>query len=316
MAFEDGDNQEGAAGGAADLLGGSSASDDQQQGGGDDGAGGSGGEGGEGGSSEADPSWYENLSAEADGESASNRDWIKTKGFKDLDSFAKAYRAAEKAIYDSGRIKIPGEGATAEEVAAFHKALGVPESPQGYEFKAPMGDDGKPIALDQGVLSRIAESAHKSGVPKAAAEALVADYIQGELDQLATAQRELDAQAQSWVKAQGGEANAKIAAVDRAARALDLSKEDMQALRAAWGPEKALNIMARLGEGMAEDTLIGGGAGKFGVTGAQAQAEIDRLTKDAEFMAKVRVKGSAEEARWKRLNDAAGEAANRAAALA
>lgn len=316
MAFEDGEDG-GTGGGAADLLGGAGGAS-ADQGGGDQGDGGQGGAGGGGdqGQSEADPSWYEHVSADlSEGEKTSLRDYLKASNIKDINSLAKRARDSQQALRDSGRIKLPGENATAEELATFRKALGVPDDAAGYEFKAPVGEDGQPIALDEAMLSRIAESAHKNGVPKAAAEAWVADYIQGELDQLATAQRELDAQAQKWVKDQGPEANAKIASIDRAARALNLTREDMQRLRAAWGPEKALNIMARLGEGMAEDSLIGGGTGKFGVTGAQAQAEIDRLVGDREFMAKVKIAGSPEAARWKRLNDAAGEAANRAANL-
>lgn len=314
MAFEDGEDG-GTGGGAADLLGGAGGAS-ADQGAGDQGDGGQGGEGGsDQGQSDADPSWYENVSAEAgEGDNASLRDWLKSSGIKDIEQLTKVARDNVRALRDSGRVKVPGENATPEELATFRKALGVPDAPTEYEFKAPVGEDGNPIALDEAMLSRIAESAHKNGVPKAAAEAWVADYIQGELDQLASAQRELDAQAQKWVKDQGSEANAKIASVDRAARALDLSREDMRALRAAWGPEKAMTIMARLGEGMAEDSLIGGGTGKFGVTGEQAQAEIDRLSKDKEFQAKVKIAGSPEAARWKRLNDAAGEAANRAAA--
>lgn len=310
MAFEDG--EDGGSGGAADLLGGgagggagdggdqggSDNNGDQQQGGGD-----------------ADPSWYENVSAEAgEDDSPSLRDWLKSAGIKDVDQLAKVARDNVKALRDSGRIKVPGENATPEELAAYRKAVGVPDDPAGYEFAAPVGENGEPIQLNDATLTRIAEFAHKHGLPKAPMQGLVADYIQAELDQLASAQRDLDAQAQKWVKQQGAEASAKIAAIDRAARALDLSSQDLQQLRAVWGPEKALSLMARLGEGMAEDTLIGSGTGKFGVTGAEAQAEIDRLSKDADFLAKVKIAGSPEAARWKRLNDAAGEAANRAAA--
>lgn len=316
MAFEDGEH--GGSGGAADLLGGAGgdAGGVGDQGGGDDGAKNDDqGGGGDGGQADADPSWYEHVSADlTDGEKASLRDYLKASGIKDINSLAKRARDSQQALRDSGRIKVPGENATPEEIAAFRKAVGVPDEPAGYEFAAPVGENGEPIQLNDTTLTRIAEFAHKHGLPKGPMQGLVADYIQAELDQLASAQRDLDAQAQNWVKQQGAEASAKIAAIDRAARALDLSSQDLQQLRAVWGPEKALSLMARLGEGMAEDVLIGGGKGRFGVTGAEAQAEIDRLSKDADFLAKVKIPGSPEAARWKRLNDAAGEAANRAAA--
>jgi hypothetical protein len=309
MAFEDG--EDGGSGGAADLLGGAGG---DAGGGGDQGGSDSNGDQQQGGG-DADPSWYESVSADAgEDDSPSLRDWLKSAGIKDVDQLAKVARDNVKALRDSGRIKVPGENATPEELAAYRKAVGVPDDPAGYEFAAPVGENGEPIQLNDATLTRIAEFAHKHGLPKGPMQGLVADYIQAELDQLASAQRDLDAQAQKWVKQQGGEASAKIAAIDRAARALDLSSQDLQQLRAVWGPEKALSLMARLGEGMAEDVLIGGGKGRFGVTGAEAQAEIDRLSKDADFLAKVKIAGSPEAARWKRLNDAAGEAANRAAA--
>ncbi|HQS69738.1 MAG: hypothetical protein B7Y36_08250 [Novosphingobium sp. 28-62-57] len=330
----DNDDQNGGAGaggagtgGAGDLLGGAGAAaggaGDQQQGAGDQGAGDQGNAGGDGqqqgadGQGAVDPDWYQHIPAEAgEGDEPSLRDWLKSAGIKDIAGLAKVARDNQKAVRDSGRVKVPGEGATAEEIAAYRKAVGVPEAPTGYEFKPPVGEDGQPLELNSATLDRIATFAHKHGLPKGPMEALVSDYIQGELDDRNTRTRALDSEAQAWVKAQGAEANAKIAAIDKAATALGLTKEDLQGLRMAWGPEKALTVMAKLGAGMAEDTLIGGGTGKFGVTGEQAQAEIDRLLGDADFMKKVSDPNSAEHARWKRLNDAVGDAADRKARAA
>lgn len=317
MAIDGEDDGAGAGGGAADLLGGAGGAGGE--GGGDQGGGageGGGDDQGAGDQGGQDPDWYANISAEAgEGEQASLRDWLKANKVKDIESLARIGRDNQRALRESGRVKVPGEGASAEEVSAYRKALGVPDSAAGYEFAAPVGEDGKPIELNDGTLTRIAEFAHKHGLPKGPMEALVADYVQGELDDLAASQRDQDAAAAAWVKAQGTDSAARIAAIDRAAGALGLTPQDLQGLRAAWGAEKALTIMAKLGDGMAEDKMITGGSGKFGVTGAQAQAEIDRLVKDSAFMAKVTDKDSAEAARWRRLNEAAGDAANRAAAL-
>lgn len=322
MAFEDGQVDGGAVGGgagggAADLLGGAAADagGGADQGGADQGGADQGGDNNDQGGTE--PDWFANVSADVgEGEKTSTRDWLKAAGVKDIQSLAKMARDNQAALRDSGRIKVPGEGASAEEIKAYRTALGVPDSAAGYEFKAPVGADGEPIELNDGTLSRIATFAHKHGLPKGPMEALVADYVAGELDDLATAQRDQDAAAQAWVKAQGSDATGKIAAIDRAAGALGLTPQDLQGLRAAWGPEKALSIMAKLGEGMAEDTMITGGKGRFGISGAEAQAEINRLTGDSEFTKKLSDPNSPESARWRRLNDAAGEAANRAAAAA
>lgn len=238
---------------------------------------------------------------------------MKAKGFKDLDGMAKSLRSAEQAIHDSGRVKIPGEGASAEEVSAYRKAMGVPEDASGYEFKAPVGEDGEPIKLDGEMLTRLAQSAHKHGIPKAAAEALVSDYIQGELDQITAATGELDAKAQAWIKEQGAQATAKIAAVDRAANMLGITREEMQGLRAAWGPDRALSLLSRLGEGMGEDMLVAGDRAKFGVSGSEARAQLDQLKQDPAWVSKAVKPGTPENARYNRLNEAIGAAADRAA---
>lgn len=319
MATNDGeDGGAGASGGAADLLGGAGggAGGEQQQGGGDQG-GGDQGAGADQQQGAVDPDWYQQISAEAgEGEESSLRDWLKAAGIKDVAGLAKIARDNQKAVRDSGRVKVPGEGASAEEVAAYRKAVGVPDAPTGYEFKPPVGEDGEPLEMNTATLDRIATFAHKHGLPKGPTEALVADYVQSELDDLATRTREMDAQAQNWVKAQGSNANASIAAIDKAATALGLTNADMQGLRAAWGPEKALTVMAKLGNGMAEDTLITGGTGKFGVTGEQAQAELDTLMADQEWVKKAMTEGTTENARYKRLSEAKAEAAERKARAA
>jgi hypothetical protein len=54
-----------------------------------------------------------------------------------------------------------------------------------------------------------------------------------------------------------------------------------------------MELLAKLGEGMAEDTLLGGGGPRrFGITGAEAQAEIDKLIADKEFGDKLAAQGS------------------------
>jgi hypothetical protein len=303
-----------AAGSAADILGGAAA------GGGDAGAGGAGeqragaggadggaGAGGDAaaGSGAADPEFYSGLSAEAAGEGeTSHRDYVKAKGFKSLDDLAAAYRHAEKAIHDSGRVKIPGADAKPEEVAAFHKAIGVPDDAKGYQVAAPKDADGNDIPLNTDAIGQLAESAHKLGVPKSAFEGLTQEFIKYQLDQAADAEAAERSEAEATVKGWGNEKDVRLANVDKAMRALGLSGADGLALRGALGPAKTLNLLDKIGGGMTEDTLITGGSGRFGVSGAEAQAEADKLKGDAEFQKKVRVPGSPERIRWNRLMDA------------
>lgn len=311
MAFDENNGAEtGAApmGSAADLLGGGEGG--ATAGGGDGGAvdGGNGDTGSGTTLDGVDPDWYAQLSADAGEEDASLRDWVKAVGVKDLNGLAKIARDNQRAVRDSGRIKVPGEGASPEDIASFHKAIGVPEDPKGYEIKAPVGDDGEPIALNTGLLDRLSESAHKAGMPKQAFEAVVSDFIQLQLDEAAAINTQGQKDAEAVVKGWGADATEKLAAVDRAAAALNLTRDDLVGLRNAWGAEKTLTVMARLGGGLTEDTMLTDtGRQRFGVTGAQAQAEMDRLKTDRAFMDRVMVPGSAEYVRWNRLQDAAAE---------
>lgn len=319
---EDGADTGADAGGAADLLG----ADAGAQGGGADkgGAGDKDGAdkggdkgGGEGG---AAPDWFEKLSAAAgEGDATSNRDWAAAKGLKDLDGLVKIARDTEKAFREGGKIKVPGEGAKPEEIAAYKAAIGVPEKVEDYEIKpiangsfdptrAEGPDNPKNLPLNEPLIGALRESALKHGAPKAAFEGLVSDFVKLQLDEAAAEKKAQDDQVAEKLKEWGGKKAENSAHIDAAARALGLSRQDLNWFRGMpGGAGRALDLMVKLGSGMAEDTLITGGKGRFGVSGAEAQAEIDRLKTDAEFQKKVRVVGSPERARWDRLNAAQAE---------
>ncbi len=63
-----------------------------------------------------------------------------------------------------GMIKIPGEGATVEEVAAYRKAQGVPEAADGYELAIP--DDDVNRSGNEAIAKEVAAAAHEAGIPK------------------------------------------------------------------------------------------------------------------------------------------------------
>lgn len=297
-------------GGAADLIGGAAT------GGGaggaaaaapDGGAGAAttteGGQGGEGGAGNAAPDWFANVSDKVgEGETASNRDWLSSLGVKDLDGLVKVARDNQRAVRESGRIKVPGEGAQADEVTAFHRAIGVPEKADGYEIKGPEG-----VQLNDAVLGQLAEAGVKYGVPKGAFQGLVNDFIQIQMADADAERARQDGLASEWVKSQGAKADEQIAHVNSAVRALELTKADMAGLRTGMGADRALGLLAKLGAGMAEDVVITGGSKRFGVSGAEAQSELDRLKSNGEFMAKAMKDGTPERQRWDRLNKQAAE---------
>lgn len=294
-------------GGAADLIGGAAADGGAAAtgGAGGDAAQSQGGDAGQGGAGDgaAPPDWFGNVSDKVgEGDTSSNRDWLASLGIKDIDGLVKVARDNQRAVRESGRVKVPGEGAQAEEVTAFHRAIGVPEDAKGYEIKGPEG-----VQLNDAVLNQLAEAGVKYGVPKGAFQGLVNDFIQIQMADTDAEAKRQDGLAAEWVKSHGAQADAQIAHVNSAVRALELSKADMAGLRTGMGADRALAMLAKLGAGMAEDVMITGGRNRFGVSGAEAKAEMDRLKSDTAFMEKAMKDGTPERQRWDRLNRQAAE---------
>jgi hypothetical protein len=269
-------------------------------------AGGAGAAGGDGSDGGQDPDWYDQISADVpEGESASLRDWLKSKGVKDINGLTKSYRDAEKGLRDSGRIKVPGEGATDEERASFHKAIGVPDDVAGYEVKMPETNGG--LELDSDMVGKLAEIAHKSGVPKGGFEAIANAYVESQVAaHLERVQRE-DAGREATLAEWGANKDQKIAEANAAMRTLGLSKNDVAAMQVALGtPEKAgsarvLEILQKIGAGIAEDVLSTGGTGRFGITASEARGQLDTMKADPEIGAKAMQAGTPENLRWNRL---------------
>jgi hypothetical protein len=64
----------------------------------------------------------------------------------------------------------PGQGPRrrgdeAEDIAAFHKAIGVPDDPKGYKLPVLKDEAGNDIPMNSDKLEAIAAIAHKNGIP-------------------------------------------------------------------------------------------------------------------------------------------------------
>lgn len=255
-----------------------------------------------------EPEFLKQFSAEGgDADNPSNRDWLKSKGVKSLDDLAKSYREAEHTIRNGGKLTVPGEGAKPEEIAAFHKAIGVPEAVDGYEVKVPEGQ-----SLDEDLMTPLREVALKAGVPKAGFEALAGAVIDHQLNQLQALATAENGSRDELLKEWGPQKDAKMADVNNGMRALGLKPLDVAAMQRGFamqygepGSRRALELLQKIGAGVAEDALLGSdGPRRFGITGAEAQAEIEKLTADKDFRDKLTNKDPDAVARWDRLNGA------------
>lgn len=100
-------------------------------------------------------------------------------------------RELESKFSAGGLIKVPGKDAKPEEIAAYNKAIGVPEKHEDYlkdltlENGAVIGEADKPLV--DGVLAAI----HKQGATPAVAKAML-DWYYGHQEKIAADQDEAD----------------------------------------------------------------------------------------------------------------------------
>jgi hypothetical protein len=125
-------------------------------------------------------------------------------GFATITDLVKSYRDVGKeretlkTEYEGYRTKavpIPGEGAKPEEVAAFHKALGVPDKPEGYTYKLPEGTPEDVLSPDE--MKRVLSLAHKHH----ASPALVQELVNYEVETVMAARKAMKEENDTAIKA-------------------------------------------------------------------------------------------------------------------
>lgn len=187
---------------------------------------------------------------------------------------------------------IPGEGATAEEVAAFHEALGVPREAAAYklgEVAPPQGLPWKPEYDD-----KISGWALQAKLTPGQASMLKGCYMQDQVSQVQEAQnrqaaqdrQEKDGLVKEWGAAMEG--NLRLAA-----RVVDTfippgGNPALGALgRAMLADAQALRFLVAVGRSMSEDTLKGGReAPPIGRTPAEAQRRATEIRAHKGYMDK------------------------------
>jgi hypothetical protein len=102
---------------------------------------------------------------------AEKPEWLPEKFWRndkaDIESLSKSYQGLEQLLgKKANAIVPPSEKSTPEEVAAYRKAIGVPESPEAYKLKPDQLPEG--VTWDDNVAKKAAELAYKHNVPAAA----------------------------------------------------------------------------------------------------------------------------------------------------
>lgn len=171
-------------------------------------------------------------------------------------------------------LKVPAVGAGAEEVAAFHQALGVPETPAGYEVSL---DEGLEGVID---LDAFKTLAHEVGLSPGQAQALVSlaaqktqaqeAEIAAQVDQQQAAQVE---QTTSELKRAWGEAmTANLRVANRALRTFGgVELQERLAQAGLLNDPVVIHAFYKAGQGLREDAAPGSG------TGAGKRSLVDTL---------------------------------------
>lgn len=219
----------------------------------------------------SEPTPSEDPKADPKAEPPASADWRETLP-DDLKKHASRFNSIEdlvKANVDSRQklskaIIPPGKDAGDEEVAAYRKAIGVPEAPDGYKFELPEGAEAS--ENDKAFHSKMAEAFHGLNVTEEQAKGL--NKVWNELSEAAKqaqveADKEFAEQADAALrKAWGGDYDANKAHADRAAEQMfgsDLDEVrhlETKDGRFVMDHPVMLKAMAQIGREMTEAGLV------------------------------------------------------------
>jgi hypothetical protein len=223
------------------------------------------------------------------GQSASWRDSLpedirghaSLKAVQDVGALAKGYIHAQSMV-GAEKIAVPSKHATDEDWTQVYRKLGLPESVDKYEVKAPEG-----AQLDEGFMKGFKEAALKSGVLPKQAEKLVGWYSEAASKALEAQQTALQTQRTeglNTLKKEWGQGWDKNVAMAKAAVKEYGGEEFGKFLKdtGLTNDPAMIKFMAKLGSTLTEAQMHGAGSGRMdGLTPAEAQTKINTILSDA-----------------------------------
>jgi hypothetical protein len=251
--------------------------------------------------------WMKSFSAEkGEGEDVSNQEWLAKLGVKDLDGLAKIARDNQRALRESGRVKVPGDGASEADVKAFREAVGAPLEAAGYAVELP--EAAKGFELDTAFIDPMREIALKHNIPLAAFKELGDAFMAAQLSSVQGDATAANAERDATLKAWGPAATQGKEEFRRGLDVLGLKTADAKAIERGLGAKGTLELFRKIGQMAGEDFFAGNGgrpAERFGVADlATAQAQLAAMESDKDTRAKIRAKDPVTVNRFNRLTDA------------
>lgn len=207
-------------------------------------------------------------------------EWLPEKYWRndkvDVESLAKGFNGLEQLLGKKAHAIVPPtEKSTPEEVAAYRKAIGVPESPEGYNLKPEQIPDG--VTWDEATAKKAAELAHKHNVPAAAMQ----EFLKFDMERAAM----MNQAAATMIDAQLEAGRAELQKVygDKMPEKLELARR--AALTVGVDPAsqgfvdpQVVKAIVSLAEKLSDDKLVAGD--QTGVSSTRARAR-DIMTNQA-----------------------------------
>jgi len=208
------------------------------------------------------------------------REWVQKKGWDSPVAMASSYREIEK-LMGGEKLPIPKDPNDKTAWDVVHRALGKPETPDGYGLEKIEG-------LDPAFAKEAAKAFHDLGLSPKQAAALVEFQTNGVKARMEAMENEFQQKRQLDVngmkKDWGNQFEPKVEMGRRAASQFGLDAAALESLERAMGTRKASEFLVKVGESFAEAPMVHAQAAPpQAMTPQTATAEINRLKADPEW---------------------------------
>ena len=212
--------------------------------------------------------------------------FVQNKGWTSPADVIKSYQGAEKLIgRDPNTLLVVPRADDPEGFRAVMQKLGLPESPDKYEFAKPDG-----LTPDAGYEAWARNTFHELGLLPDQVKNLTAkhnEYVKAQLTQQAQdAQLRVQTEKSELVREWGAGHERMINAAKTAANALGFTGDVIDAIEAKVGYKGTMKLFAALGQKLGEDGFVGGKSNGAGgglgnqLTPAEAKAQWEAMRID------------------------------------
>lgn len=200
------------------------------------------------------------------------------KSIKDINALAKSFIHGQKLI-GADKIVVPSNLTSEEEWKGIYKKLGMPESPEKYEFKVSGDADKmfvgkfKSLAIENGILPKAAEKLFSffDAESKAVLE-------ESESSAKAAYEETVTGLKREWGQAYDRKLSNAAGLFNKFAD--EDTKKFMKESGFSNNPS-VLKLMAKIADSFGEDKFVApGGSGQMAMTPGEAQSQIDAIYKD------------------------------------